>query len=81
MSGRIVTNARIVEGRLRALCNPEEWWSPRTVEDVIVDIESRSHTYFVVDSAGRLGRLSVVKGSLRVRDRFGAHRNLDLPDC
>ena len=40
MMERKVTNTRKDEnGRIIALCNPVEWWSPRTLAEVINDIE------------------------------------------
>lgn len=54
MAKRIVTHARVVAGRVTAVCNPDEWWSPRSTHDVAVDISERVHTYLVRRSTGEL---------------------------
>ena len=36
-----------VNGVVRGVGNPSEWWSPREVIDVVSDIESGQHRYVV----------------------------------
>ncbi len=70
---------------ITSLCNPGSFWSPRSKADVIRDIESGDHTYYVQWSTKRTN-IRVVHGPtgkyLRT-DRDDTTRNnlLDLPDC
>jgi len=74
------------EGDILALCNTGEHWSPRRKVDVISDIESRVHRYFVRWPEGNATDIHVVNGSsgkyLRT-DRDNTTRNNldDLPGC
>jgi len=75
-------------GDITALCNPGEFWSPRSKDHVISDIESRAHTYTVIWPAGT-GKPTPVrvvngpKGKYLRSDRDDTTKNnLDeLPDC
>ena len=61
---RKVTNTRKDEnGRIIALCNPVEWWSPRTLAEVIIDIEESFYTYYVVVGGQRV-LIKVINGSV-----------------
>ncbi len=72
-------------GDITALCNPGDYWSPRSKNDAINDIESGTHTYYVPWVGGRT-EIRVVNGPngkyLRT-DRDSTSRNNldDLPDC
>jgi len=49
MIERKVTNTRKDEkGRVIAICNPVEWWSPRSLAEVINDIEESFYKYYVI---------------------------------
>ena len=61
-------------------------WSPRGKWEVISDIESRLHTYYVLWAGGRRTEIRVVKGQsgkyLRTDSDGTSRNNLDdLPDC
>lgn len=63
MIERRVTKARKDEtGQVIAVGNPVEWWSPRTAEEVMNDIEESFYNYFVM-LGGKKVLLKVVNGS------------------
>lgn len=73
------------EKDITAVCNAGETWSPRLKADVINDIESGLHTYFVQETGARTD-LQVVDGPtgkyLRTEPDPQSDNNLDnLPDC
>jgi hypothetical protein len=86
MADRAVTQVRKRnDGRPIGLCNPNESWSPRRAADVIADIESGTHRYFV-DANGSQTSIAVVNGRLGKYLRSGPDvttgNNLsELPDC
>jgi Protein of unknown function (DUF3892)/Vacuolar protein sorting-associated protein 62 len=67
-------------GDITALCNPDESWSPRSVSEVIADIESRVHGYVVLSEEGDT-RVHVIDGPhgkyLRTRGDQEVFNNLD----
>lgn len=73
-------------GDITALCNRNESWSPRSKKDAILDIESKTHSYYVIISSRRVN-IHVVndpsKGKyLRTDPDKTTINNLDtLPDC
>jgi hypothetical protein len=85
MARRKVTHTRKYNGRVIALGNPEEWWSSRATEDVIVDIESGLHRYYVADAAGRIVAVQRVTGRTGQRLHAPGQDGRDLlqrlPDC
>jgi hypothetical protein len=72
-------------GEITGLCKPGAWWSPRSKEDAIRDIDSGDHTYHVQWPEKRT-EIQVVDGKtgkyLRT-NRDGTTRNnlFDLPNC
>lgn len=74
------------DGDILALCNSQEYWSPRAKHDAISDIELNVHRYYVPWSDGKVTLIRVVNGPngkyLRT-DRDDTSRNNldDLPDC
>ncbi|MEN8239865.1 MAG: hypothetical protein ABFR53_11780, partial [Actinomycetota bacterium] len=60
MTRRKITHTRKHNGRLIAIGNPEEWWSPRATVDVIIDIDASIHRYYVNDRNGRMVYAAVV---------------------
>ena len=75
------------EGDILALCDPSEYWSPRSKADAISDIESNTHSYYVLTGGLREVDVRVVrdpsKGKYLRTDSDGTPRNNldDLPDC
>lgn len=87
MATRIVTQTKKDrDGDIIALCNPEDWWSPRSKSDAIRDIENNIHSYYASWNDGQRTPIRVVNGPtgkyLRT-DRDNTSRNNldDLPDC
>ena len=73
------------DGDITKLCDPGAPWSPRDKADVIRDIESRTHTYYVPWVTGRTD-IQVARGAhgkyLRTDRDNTSRNNLDeLPDC
>ncbi|MDH2413794.1 tyrosinase family protein [Nocardioides sp. CER19] len=73
-------------GRVTRLCNPAAGWSPRTAIEVIDDITSGRHRYFVYRFPFTLAAIRVVQGSdgpfLRTTPDGSTGNNLDrLPAC
>lgn len=68
-----------------ALCDPGADWSPRSKADVISDIESGAHSYFV-DRGGYKVDVGVVEGPYgkylsTVADPSSKNNLENLPDC
>lgn len=86
MTDRAVTHTRKApDGKIFALCNPSQAWSPRRVSDVIADIELGAHTYFV-DANGSHTRIMVIhpRGRKYLRsapDAVPGNNLIELPDC
>lgn len=57
MARRVITHSRRYRDRVVAVGNPDEWWSPRSVVDVMIDIERQAHTYHVLGPDGRTIRI------------------------
>jgi len=85
MARRKVTHSRKHNGRVTALGNPEEWWSARAAEEVIVDIDTGLHRYYGTDAAGRIIAVEIVAVStgkrLHAPEYQGADLLIRLPDC
>lgn len=85
MARRRITHTRKHNGRVIALGNPDEWWSPRSVIDAIVDIETRLHRYYVTDAASRIVVVELLAGAsgdrLHAPGVDGADLLRALPDC
>ena len=86
MSERRVTRSRKdTDGDITALCNPDEYWSPRYKDDAIRDIGFSVHSYYVLSGGKRVG-IHVVNGPRgkypRTDPDMTTANNLDdLPDC
>ena len=86
MADRKVTQSgKDPDGDITALCNPGQSWSPRRKKDAISDIESGTHSYYVMSGSQRVD-IHVVKGTsgkyLRTDPDKTSSNNLDdLPDC
>ena len=85
MARRKVTHSRKHNGRVIGLGNPDEWWSPRSVIDICVDIDTGLHRYYIVDVFGRIVPLRATEG--RRGTQVGADTPsgepvlIQLPDC
>jgi len=84
---RVSHTGKDSKGDITSLGNPGEFWSPRSKQDAIRDIETGAHTYFVLWPPGQTRtEVRVVQGPtgkyLRT-DRDSTPRNNlnDLPDC
>ncbi len=63
MTDRPVTGVRTDPlGNIVALCNPAERWSPRTTTQIIRDIESELHRYYVPCARGSVSVRVVPEG-------------------
>lgn len=73
------------DGDILSPCNPGSYWSPRSKQDAIDDIEMGRHRYHVPWVSGRT-EIRVVNGPngkyLRTdRDQSSRNNLDDLPDC
>lgn len=86
MIERRITNTRInKDGKIVAVCNPSEWWSPRDVFEVINDIEQSFYVYYIQTEEQKL-ELKVANGTsekyLRTNSKLVADNLLEkLPHC
>lgn len=85
MARRRVTHTRKHSGRIIALGNPDEWWSPRPVIDAVVDIDTRLHSYYITDAASRIVAVEVLARPSGERLHAPGNDGTDLlrylPDC
>jgi hypothetical protein len=83
---RVTHTGKDKDGDIVSLCSRGEWWSPRSKQAAIQDIESSTNFYFVRWQDGKETEIRVVNGGsgkyLRT-DRDHTERNNldDLPDC
>ncbi|NRB55413.1 MAG: DUF3892 domain-containing protein [Salinicola sp.] len=74
-------------GDITSLCNSNEWWSPRSKQDAINDIENGTDSYYTQDEYGRTANVHVagtlLMGKyLKTDPDSSCSNNLDnLPDC
>jgi hypothetical protein len=88
MSDRRVTcTGKDPNGDITSLGNPGEWWSPRSKQDAIRDIETAAHTYYVIWPPGQTRTevyvVPAATGKYLRTDRDSTPRNNldDLPTC
>ena len=87
MADRAVTRSgKNRDGDITSLCKPGEYWSPRSKQNVIGDIDGGTHRYYVPWSDGASTWIRVVNGTngkyLRTDKDHTTKNNLDdLPDC
>lgn len=86
MIERQITNTKKdSSGNIVMLCNPVEWWSPRSASEILYDIEEAMYLYFVrVD--GQKVEIKVIneltRKYLRTDPDKTTKNNLeDLPGC
>lgn len=82
---RVTRSDKDSNGDITALCNPGNWWSPRTKREAINDIEQGRHSYYVVVNGQRVD-IHVVDDPdgkyLRTDPDKTDDNNLDdLPSC
>jgi hypothetical protein len=63
MDRKVTAAKRDRNGRIIALCNPAEKWSPRRSADVVKDIQMNKTSYYV-EEAPRRKYVRVVSGGL-----------------
>lgn len=76
MDRRIKTTKRARDGRIVALCNPGEPWSPRKMSDVIGDIHSNKQSYYVQELERRT-YVRIFEGALRTTTDTNSRNHLD----
>ncbi len=82
MDRRVRATKRDRAGRIIALCNPGQSWSPRRTADVIQDINSSRRSYYVQELAQRRYVRVVDRDTLQTTDDTASKNNLDnLPVC
>ena len=64
MDRKVISTKRDKAGKIVALCNPGESWSPRRTADVLQDIGAGRRSYYVTIRERRR-YLRVVSGSLQ----------------
>jgi len=64
MDRKVISTKRDKTGKIVALCNPNESWSPRRTADVLVDISSGKRSYYLTVRERRR-YLRAVSGSLK----------------
>lgn len=85
MRRKITRSKKNSDGDILAICNQEAWWSPVTKSQAIKDIDSKTHSYYVVIGYQEVD-IHVVNGKngpyLRTDPDKTSTNNLDnLPDC
>ncbi len=83
---RVTKSGKDSDGDITHLCNPGQYWSPKSKSSAITEIENNTNTYYVQDSYGRRADIHVVNGAngkyLRTDPNSSCTDNLDnLPDC
>ena len=67
------------------LCNPTEWWSPKTVNEMLYDIEEYMYLYFVVVDGQKveIKVITELTGKYLRTDPDKTKKNTldELPDC
>lgn len=76
MDRRVRATKRDRSGKIIALCNAEETWSPRRTADVIKDILGNRVSYYVKE-ADRRKYVRVVQGALKTTDAEADANRLD----
>ena len=76
MDRRVKSTKRAPDGRIVALCNPGEPWSPRKMVDVIGDINSNKQSYYVQELERRT-YLRVFENALRTTADTTSRNHLD----
>lgn len=83
MARRVITHSRRHRERTVVVGNPQEWWSPRSVVDVVIDIDTQAHTYHVRGPNGHLVRVTLTDAAAKIRASTpdGTDLLTHLPPC
>lgn len=77
MDRKVTATKRDRSGRIIALCNPKETWSPRRSADVIKDIQSNKKSYYVEEAPRRKYVRVVAGGQLQTTSDATSSNSLD----
>lgn len=81
MDRRVSSTKKDRSGKIIALCNPGQKWSPRSTRQVASDINAGRKSYYVLKQERR-AYLRSVSGKLEVGpDASGTDRLAELPTC
>lgn len=82
---RVKKSGKDKDGDIITVCNPGEHWSPRGKADVIKDIESGLHTYYVEEVYPAVDVHVVERNRMKYlrtdADRYSPNNLDNLPDC
>jgi hypothetical protein len=78
MDRKVISTKRDKTGKIVALCNPNESWSPRKTADVIQDISGSKRSYYVAELERRR-YLRVVGGALQTGAKTNTNALEKLP--
>ena len=72
-------------GNILVICSPGEWWSPKSTDEAIMEIEEFLYQYYVIVASQKV-EIKVINGStgkyLRTDPDKTTKNNLDdLPHC
>ncbi|HEV8247764.1 MAG TPA: hypothetical protein VGP93_18445 [Polyangiaceae bacterium] len=76
MDRRVTSTKRDKKGKIVALCNPGESWSPRRTADVIRDITSGKRSYYLQEVPQRK-YLRVTAGELQTTAPAGSKNTIE----
>ena len=82
---KVIKSRKDLNGNITAICNPGEWWSPKTSSEAIKEIEEKLYSYYVTVNNQNVD-IKVIYGNsgkyLRTDPDKTTKNNLDdLPDC
>jgi hypothetical protein len=77
MDRKVTSVAKDRGGKVTALCNPGQSWSPRRVQDVLKDIKGGKKSYYVEQVPRRSYLRVVTGGKLETSATAGSKNRLD----
>jgi len=77
MDRRVTAIKKDRNGRIIALCNPGEKWSPRRSADVVKDIQSNKKSYYVEEARRRKYVRVIAGGVLQTTSDASSSTSLD----
>lgn len=81
MDRRVRSTKKDRSGKIIALCNPGQKWSPRSTQQVARDINAGKKSYYVQEQERRTYLRSVAGGVAAGPDATGAEKLSQLPTC